>query len=88
VWDTRWTQSLQDVVPPGIQARTLRLLANGQLLRFYVDGHMVGAVPEAIWDQGQTGAIAGPLTGTKRVTAAFQNFSEWSLPPDPNGTSN
>jgi hypothetical protein len=80
VWDTRWTQALRDVIPPGLQDHTLRLQANGQILRFYVDGRLVGVVPEALWDRGQTGAIAGPMTGVKQVTAAFQDFSEWSLP--------
>jgi hypothetical protein len=87
VWDTPWTQGLSDVIPLGLQARTLRLLADGQVLRFYVDGRLVGVVPQAIWDRGQIGAIAGPLTGTKQVTAAFQNFSAWSLPADANSSN-
>lgn len=82
VWDTRWTQALSNVIPLGLQTRTLRLLADGQLLRFYVDGNLVGVVPQAIWDHGQNGAIAGPLTGTKQVTASFQHYSAWSLPSD------
>jgi hypothetical protein len=82
VWDTRWTQTLRDVFPPGIQARTLRVLADGTALRYYVDGRLVGVVPDAIWNHGQIGVIAGSLGQARQIQAVFQHFSEWSLPED------
>ncbi len=78
-WDTHWTQAPSDVVPLGLHLRTLRLTADGPVLRFYVGGRLTGVVPQAIWDHGQIGVIAGPMTGNNKVTASFQNFNAWSL---------
>lgn len=79
VWDRNWTQAMHDVMPAGVDQRTLRVLADGPVLRFYVNGRVVDLVTDALWKGGQAGVMAGRL-GNETVTAEFSNWNIRSLP--------
>lgn len=73
-----WADLPPDLRQGGPEPVRLRLLARGPELRFYVDGRLVGVVPEARWSSGEVGLIIGTreLPGAR---VAFDDFRLWSL---------
>lgn len=77
--DAPWDDLPPELVGEGDGSRTLRVLASGPELRYYVDGRMVARLPEARWPDGQVALVIGSRS-QPGVGAAFDDFRLWALP--------
>lgn len=78
-WDQQWEFDGLTGVRMGMASNQLRLLAQGRLLRFYVNGALRAVVQDALWQEGQMGLFAG-VFDEPGVQVAFDKWRVWSLP--------
>lgn len=77
--DAPWGDLPPELLAGGDGSRTLRVLASGPELRYYVDGRLVARLPEARWADGQVALVIGSRS-QPGVGAAFDDFRLWALP--------
>jgi hypothetical protein len=77
--DAPWGDLPPELVEEGDGSRSLRVLASGPELRYYVDGRLVARLPEARWPDGQVALVIGSRS-QPGVGAAFDDFRLWALP--------
>jgi hypothetical protein len=74
-----WTQVVQDVYPFGmVKTIRLRMLAQGPMLRFYINDRLVDVLPDAVWTDGLAGAVAS-AEKDRSMKVAFDHWRLWSL---------
>jgi hypothetical protein len=76
--DAPWGDLPPELLEGGDGSRTLRVLASGPELRYYVDGRLVARLPEARWPDGQVALVIGSRS-QPGAGAAFDDFRLWAL---------
>ena len=79
VWDQQWEFAGLTGIQTGVSSNRLRVLAQGPMLRFYVNGQLRGVIEDPLWQEGQMGVFAGVFEESG-VRVGFDEWRVWDLP--------